>query len=609
MIHWTKRAAIAAYFAACSAGTVVAADPLPDRHAFFGDLHLHTTYSFDAYVLMGTKVDPDTAYRFAKGDEVEYMGKKIQRREPLDFLAVTDHSENIGVFNQLENPDSAFSKTQAGKDFKAAIASRDVGQIYAAMDRYILNGKKLPDAITSATKSAWAVQMDAANRNYTPGKFTTFIAYEWTSMVQGANLHRNVIFKGDTAPAPFTSVDSRNAEDLWNYLEKARAAGHEALAIPHNGNASNGLMYDWTRLDGGPIDHAYAARRQVNEPLAEISQGKGTSEAFPALSSNDEFSNFEIFDFLLVDTPVKSKPEGSYVRDALGRGLVLQNKVGANPYKYGFVGGSDLHGGLSVSAQADYAGNIGAVNLGGGKPTKEQAAASLEGKGNLVTGWVTTAGNLTGVWAESNTRDSIYSALRRKEAFATSGTRIQFRFFGGWDFDKKLLQQRDWVQKAYAAGVPMGSDLPPKAGKAKAPSFAIWSLKDPNAANLDRLQVVKVWEEDGKQREKIFDVSWSGNRTIDTKTGKLPPVGDTVDLKTGAYKNNIGAAELKTMWTDPEFNPNTLAAYYLRVLEIPTPRWSTLLALEHGLPLPKDSPATVQQRGWSSPIWYTPQGL
>jgi hypothetical protein len=593
----------------------------PERDAYYGDLHLHTTYSFDAYVLFGAKVDPDMAYRFAKGEPVEYLGQMVQRREPLDFLAVTDHSENIGVFNKALPTDSPYADLDFVKGFKEQLASvvnpdgtADPQKALPILNKYFIDRKEpLPQALQAESKSAWGREIAFANKNNEPGKFTAFIAYEWTSMIDGANLHRNVIFKGDSAPLPFTSLDSKRPEDLWNYLQTVRKQGYEALAIPHNGNASNGLMYDWTTVEGKPIDKVYAQMRQENEPLSEIGQNKGNSETHPILSPNDEFANFEIFDQLLI-SPTYSKPQGSYVRDALSRGLVMQRTLGVNPYKDGIVGASDLHGGLSVSAQADYGGYIGGANIGAGKVTKQQASATLgvTGDDGHSAGFKmlkTTSGYLTGAWAESNTRDSIYNAFRRKETFATSGTRLKFRFFGGWNLDKGLLDQPDWVKAAYAAGVPMGGDLPASSDGAKAPSFAVWAVKDPNSGNLDRVQIVKVWEDGGQQQQKVFDVAWSDNRKPDPATGKLPDVGNTVDLTTGKYTNTIGATELKAVWTDPEFKPDHLAAYYLRVLEIPTPRWSTLLALQTGLPIPKDAAATIQERGYSSPIWYTPKSL
>ena len=604
---------------ASAQGETAAVPQNPLREAYFGDLHLHTTYSFDAYVLMGTKIDPDEAYRFAKGEPVKYLGQDVQRREPLDFLAVTDHSENIGVANEIENPNSPVANSEFGKALKAGIDSAGNGwdrvkKTLPLLFKFMLGGKNgLGPEAKEASDSAWSREIAFANKNYEPGKFTTFIAYEWSSMPGGDNLHRNVIFKGDTAPSPFSSLDSKDPEDLWAWLKKIRASGYEALAIPHNGNASNGLMYDWTKLNGQPIDRAYAEARAENEPLTEISQNKGTSETHPILSPNDEFAGYEIFDQLLI-SPQYSKPPGSYVRDALSRGLVLQRKLGVNPYKYGFVGASDLHSGLSVSSQADYNGNIGGINQGLGKPSKDQAAGLLGEAADQATtaGFKlikTAPGNLTGIWAESNTRDSLYNGLRRKETFATTGTKLKFRFFGAWNFNRKLVENQDWIKTAYEQGVPMGGDLPAKPDKVKAPIFAIWAVKDPNTANLDRVQIIKVWEQNGEQEEKIYDVAWSGNRKPDPKTGKLPAVGNTVDLTTGKYTDDIGATELKTVWRDPQFNPNQLAAYYLRVLEIPTPRWSTLLAIQTGLPIPKDAAATIQERGWSSPIWYTPAKL
>ena len=590
-----------------------------DRKAFYGDLHLHTTNSFDAYVLMGTKITPEQAYQFARGDEVDYLGDKVKRREPLDFLAVTDHSENLGVFNELNDPNSALSKSELGQRIKKLQVNgqldlsgksgtdKDVFKLLADL----LNPatlKAVPGLDTKAlSSSAWQREIDAANHYYEPGKFTTFIAYEWTSMPSGQNLHRNVIFRGNTAPNPFTSADSVNPKDLWTWLSKIRGQGYEALAIAHNANASNGLMYDWTQLDGRPIDVAYAVLRRENEPLSEISQNKGTSETHPLLSPEDEFANFEIFDRLLV-SPQKSKPGGSYVRDAIGRGLVIDEKIGANPYKDGFVGASDLHGGLSVSSEEDYGGNVGGANIGAGKTTPEAAKELLstpkDTQGFNVT--ITSPGSLTGVWAEQNTRESIFDAFRRKETFATSGTRLRVRLFGGWDFAPGFDKAADAVKTAYATGVPMGSDLPARPAGAKAPSFVVWALKDPNGANLDRVQIIKIWVDHGAQKEKIFDVAFDPRRAHEA-SGKLAAVGNTVDLKTATYTNTIGSVALSTVWKDPDFKADQRAAYYVRVLEIPTPRWTTILAVKSHLPLPEQVAATIQERAWSSPIWYTPK--
>ena len=593
----------------------------PTRNAYFGDLHLHTTFSLDAWIFFGTRVTPEDAYRFARGETVQYLGQPVKRRQPLDFLAVTDHAENLGIMNQLDDPNSAISNSEFGKSFTQALAPytqpdggrNRMSQLHLGLPemvwKFISGGgqkgrSSIPEPLRAPSAPTWQREIEAANLNYQPGKFTTFIAYEWGSTPNGSNLHRNIIFRGDTAPSPFTGLDSKKPEDLWVWLEQIRKAGYEALAIPHNPNLSLGLMYDWVDSAGRPIDEAYAERRALNEPLSEIGQSKGVSETYPLLSPEDELANFEV----LADPRLKEglSQAGNYLRDALGRGLIVQQKVGANPYKFGFVGGSDLHGGLSVSAQADFSGSEGAVNLGPGQPTPQEVATLLgAGNSDLQFDLKTSPGKLTGVWAESNTRESIYAALRRRETFATSGTELKFRFFGGWGFRSQMLQQQDWITAAYARGVPMGGDLPPKPTHAKAPRFAIWAVKDPNSGNLDRLQIIKVWAAEGTQHEKVFDVAWSGQRKPDSKTGKLPPVGDTVDLESGTYSNTIGAVQLQTVWQDPEFSEHQSAAYYLRVLEIPTPRWTTLLAVHHHLPLPNDAPPTEQQRGWSSPIWYT----
>lgn len=593
----------------------------PERNAYFGDLHLHTSYSFDAYVLFGAKIDPEGAYKFGRGDKVSYLGDEIHRSTPpLDFLAVTDHSENIGVFNTLEDPNSPLSHSELGKQIK------EEGP--AAFGKLIRlqtggGGKGIPGVDVSTTvQSAWEREVQAANRYYQPGKFTTFIAYEWTAMIDGANLHRNVIFRSDKAPNPFTSNHSAKPEDLWNFLEVIRKQGYEALAIPHNSNASNGLMFDWVDSRGRPIDQAYAELRAANEPLVEISQNKGSSETLPALSPNDEFAGFEQYDHLLGNPDAKSKHEGSYVRDGLGRGLVLTERTGGvNPFKYGIVGASDYHNGLSDSAEQAYVGTYGAIDPSQQLPDIDKYAERLrvfrKGQSQAAGGSVSDeqldhsfyengSGNLTGVWAEQNTRESIYDALRRKETFATSGTRLKLRFFGSWDLPADLLKQKDWVATAYRSAVAMGGDLPAKSARATAPTFAIWAVKDPDGANLDRVQVVKVWRENGKHVEKVFDAALSKGRKVDATTGKASPVGDTVDLKTATYRNSIGATSLSTVWRDPEFDASRPAVYYLRVLEIPTPRWSTILSVKRRQALRTDVPPTVQERGWSSPIWFTP---
>ncbi len=436
---------------------------------------------------------------------------------------------------------------------------------------------ELPEELRPASTAAWAREVDFANRNYRPGSFTTFIAYEWTAAADGANLHRNVIFRGGSAPDPFTAWDSRHPEALWDWLDAIRKQGFEALAIPHNGNASDGLMFAWLDSASGYIDRKYAEQRQANEPLSEISQNKGTSETHPLLSPSDEFANYEIYDYMEGDRRHAGRPGGSYLRDALSRGLVLQREVGVNPYKYGFVGASDLHSGLSVSAQADYAGSYYRPNIAAGRPSREEAASILTvGSRRVEQNRQTTTGSLTGVWAESNARESIYDALRRRETFATTGTRLKVRFFGGWDLTDAILRDENWVQAAYQRGVPMGGDLSAPPASGSAPAFVIWASKDPGGANLDRLQVIKVWEDEGQQKERVFDVAWAGDAAI--RRPAASRVGERRPQR-GTSANPIGSAELKAVWKDPDFDPRRqLAAYYVRVLEIPSPRWTTLLA-------------------------------
>ena len=616
-------------------GTVYHGNTQPDqRRVFFGELHLHTTMSFDAWTF-GTKVTPDQAYRFGRGETVMVPAEQVGRQEgrqgdtpakrswPLDFMAVTDHSEFMGVITQLDDPNNPASKTAIAAEIRKTpykgftlVASSIQGR-----------GKDVNQDTTglnpaAAMKSAWDIEVKAANDNYQPGKFTTFIAYEWTSAPDGKNLHRNVIFNADHAPQPFTSAQSKRPEDLWSFLEKVRAEGTDVIAIPHNGNASGGLMYDWNDSDGRPISQDYAQRRALNEPLTEIAQNKGQSDTVPALSPNDEFANFEIYDHLIARPSVKSKPDGSYIRQALGRGLVVQDQVGVNPYKYGLVGASDIHNGLSTSDEHGVGGSFGVdpqTMLPQGDAAKRSLGiiktvarldtdADAHGEAHTIANplEVGTAG-LTGVWAEENTRNSIFAALKRKETFATSGTRIRVRMFGGWDYQPGMVGKADWVRKAYADGVPMGSDLPQSQG-AQRPKFILQAVKDPDGANLDRIQVIKMWREGGGYKERIFNVALSGGRHEDAKTGRAPAVGNTVNLQTGRYSNRIGAPVLMTEWSDPTFNPAKPAVYYARVLEIPTPRWSTYLAIANHLPVPTQAPVTIQERAWSSPIWYTPVG-
>jgi hypothetical protein len=597
------------------------AEVRPDqRRVFFGELHLHTSLSLDAWTY-GTKLMPADAYKFGRGDTVMVPAAQVAREQgitggkevpakrawPLDFMAVTDHSELVGTMLALDDPESEFAQSEAGKKI---LADPPLAQRWYVGERR--GGPPVPPQMKDVARmrDAWERTVKAANDFNDPGKFTTFIAYEWSSLKDGKNLHRNVIFNAARVPLPFDATQSQRPEDLWTYLESARQQGIDVLAIPHNGNASGGLMFDWNMSDGRPIDEAYALRRAANEPLAEIVQIKGQSDTLPVLSPNDEFASFEIFDKLLGPGGVKSAAPGSYIRDAYGRGLVIQSRTGANPFKYGLVGSSDIHNALSATNENASAGGQFGLDpdtmLPQGEFAKKALGMQTAPEWQRLSILERSSGGLAGVWAEQNTRDSIFAALKRKETFATSGTRVRVRMFAGWDFKRDLLKDSDWVTQAYSRGVPMGGDLPAKPRAARAPKFIIQALQDPDGAHLDRIQVIKVWLDGASHKERIFDVAVSDHRKIDRRTQQAPALASTVDLRTGAYQNSTGAPMLSTVWEDPEFDARQPAVYYARVLEIPTPRWSTLLAIKNQLPVSKDVPATIQERAWSSPIWFTP---
>jgi hypothetical protein len=597
----------------------IAAD---QRRAFFGELHLHTVMSMDAWTY-GTRITPDQAYKFARGETVTVPAVQVAREEggaanvdvrakrawPLDFTAVTDHSEYLGAMHQLDDPNSSFARSDIGNQIlRWAQDPNRHGRVQRLLRPLELTARQAMSAAAAAS-NGWATEIKATNDNYHPGKFTTLIAYEWSARADaGGVVHRNVFFNSDHAPAPFTSLDSNKPEDLWKYLDSVRAQGIDVIAIPHNSNHSDGLDFDWNKSDGRPIDEAYAQQRAFNEPLVEISQHKGTLETTPELSPTDEFANFEPTDRI-----TSTAQHGSYVREAYGRGLVIQSRVGVNPFKMGVVGASDFHNGLSASDENAYAGG---GPYGIDPNTMQPAAAAARDAMSSRTVILEEGGKhhpvqysgaaITGVWAEENTRNSIFAALKRKETFGTSGTRIRLRVFGGWTYESNMLTRRHWVAEAYANGVPMGGDLPQRPANGGAPRFILQAVKDPDGASLDRIQVIKVWLDKGEYQEKVFDAALSDQRK-DDRSGHAKAVGNTVDLTTGTYTNTIGSPILTAVWRDPEFDPNTPAVYYTRVLEIPTPRWSTLLAIRNKLPLPPEVPATLQERAWSSPIWFTPQ--
>jgi hypothetical protein len=445
----------------------------------------------------------------------------------------------------------------------------------------------------------WQNYIKVANKYNDPGKFTTLIAYEWTSIPNGRNMHRNVFFRNDAGPvAPYSSFDSIYPEDLWTYQEVQRTAGNENFAIPHNGNVSDGWMYSPNKFLGGAMDARYAARQQANEPLTEIIQTKGSSDTHPAMSPNDEFANFELFPNL-INLGQPSQIKYGYVRQGLVEGMILENTLGSNPYKMGIVSGADSHSGYSNNEEFNFHGSHGAL-----EDTPQKRLNPVADAAGDMPSRLGSAGT-TAVWAAENTRGAIFDGMQSKEVYGTSGTLIRLRFFGGWGYSKNLVNDKKFVEKAYKGGVPMGSDLPEKAGKA--PTFAVWALKDPESGNLDRIQIIKGFiNKWGRTDEKIYDVALSDGRKADPKTGKIAPVGNTVDVKKATYTNDIGDSQLSAMWTDPDFDPAQKAVYYVRVMEIPTPRWSTFDSVASGLPIPEGIPATLQERAWSSPIWYTP---
>jgi Protein of unknown function (DUF3604) len=578
----------------------------PDRNVYFGEQHLHTSWSFDAFAFGDRLTGPADFYQYALGKPTMHPGGFLQKiNKPLDWGAVTEHSEYMGVIQEANDPNSPLRKNSPWLAETLKVGTNADGLLtFKVLSATMAKGDKIKElADPSVAAPVWQRIAAIADKYYQPGKFTTFAAYEWTSTPNARNLHRNIFFL-DTKKVPqvpFTSIDSSDPRDLWQWMDKQRAAGNEVLAVSHNGNLSQGIMFP-TEVDhtGRPIDKAYAEARLRNEPLTEMKQVKGQSETTPNLSPNDEFANYEVFVWhILGSQGAAPKEYGSYVRQAYRDGIAMEGARGFNPYKFGVVSGSDSHVSIVPYTQSNFQGVHGTVD---DTIQKRLDGATVIGLNSL---WVTPAG-LSAVWAEENTREAIFAGMKRKETYSTSGVRIKVRLFGGWEFGPDVLKQKDWVKTAYAKGVPMGSDLP--SAKAKAPRFALWAVKDPDAANLDRIQVIKGWSKNGQSFEKVYDVAWSGNRKPDRATGKVPPVGNTVNILSGAYTNTIGAVELKTVWTDPEFDPSLDAFYYARVLEIPTPRWSTIQAAKMGRVPPSGAgfQPVIQERAWTSPIWYTP---
>lgn len=585
----------------------------PDRNAYFGEEHIHTSWSVDAWLMGNRLTGPDDALKYAQGQTIKHpMGYDIKIETPMDFMGVTDHSEYVGVTKEANTPGSAVSKIPEAQPLILQDPNNqaDVQKTFTYLVNLMAGAPVKALMAPAVAGTIWKENVRIADENNHPGKFTAFCSYEWTSMPNYRNLHRNVFFRdcAKVPEMPYSALDSTHPEDLWKWMDAQRKAGNDLLAISHNANLSDGWMYP-VDLDsfGRPIDAAWAESRDRNERLVEIKQIKGASETHPLLSPNDEYANYEIFaGGLLGQKPDGGRIDhiqGSFSRQALKDGITMQDVRGYNPYKFGMAGGSDSHNTGSPYRQDNFYG--GHAQIDG---TPQRRFAGVLAFGTLDVRYE-NPGGLTGVWAEANTRASLFDAMYRKETFGVSGPHIKVRFFGGWNYNKNAFDAKDWVHQSYANGVPMGADLPatPQGGKGTAPTFVVWAVKDPSSANLDRIQVVKGWTQNGQSFEKIFDVAWSGSdRKPDKWTGRVPAIKNTVDLEKATYTNDVGSTELKAVWTDPEFDASLHAFYYARVLEIPTPRWTLIQAVKAGIPPPTVVPLTGQERAWTSPIWYTP---
>jgi len=593
----------------------------PER-PLWGDSHLHTSLSMDAG-LFGNRLLPSDAYRFARGEEVvSSTGQTLRLSRPLDWLAVTDHSDGMGMVGDIASGKPELMAFEQAARWHKGMEQGGDAAVEAALDLITTfsNDKMDPEMFalyspgSKVFKNLWEKVIEDAETFNDPGRFTAIIGFEWTSLIQGNNMHRVVLMRDGPVRArqvvPFTMTapqGSPDPRDLWKYLANyEEKTGGEILAIAHNGNLSNGIMFPLkAQWNGKKLDKAYVTQRQKWEPLYEATQIKGDGEAHPFLSPDDEFADYETWDIGNLDVSVAKTNDmlaGEYAREALKRGLILESKKGTNPYKFGMIGATDSHTSLATAEEDNFFGKHTGYEP---KPGRLDHPFMKTDKGSIL-GWQLVASGLAAVWATENTREAIFDAMQRKEVYGTTGPRMTVRMFGGWEFTDQDLNSRMPAVVGYEKGSPMGGDLRTMPEDATAPNFMVYALRDPVGANLDRIQIVKGWlDKKGNTHEKVYDVAWSDGRSVDAK-GKLPAVGNTVDVANANWINSIGASELATVWTDPSFDPKQRAFYYTRVIEIPTPRWSTYDAFRFGIELPKDAPTSTQERAYTSPIWYTP---
>jgi hypothetical protein len=589
----------------------------PSR-VYWGDTHLHTSLSMDAGAI-GNTLGLDVAYRFARGDEITTStGQKARLSRPLDWLVIADHSDNMGMITDLYAGKPNILADPTGRDWYDRIQSGD--GIAVAMELIgLFSQGNFPEKLqyspdSKPYKDVWHRTVDAAEAFNDPGTFTALIGYEWTSLVEGNNMHRVVIYRdgGDLGRqmVPFTMtppLGSPNPRDLWVWLDRyEQQTGGDVLAIAHNGNLANGIMFPLeAQYDGRVLDEEYVQNRIKWEPLYEITQIKGDGETHPFLSPDDEFADYETWAIGNLDVSAAKTDDmlaGEYGREALKRGLAIEDRIGTNPYKFGLIGSTDSHTSMATAQEDNFFGKHTGYEP---SPTRMDHPFMSTDAGTIES-WQQVASGLAAVWATENTREALFDALERKEVYATTGSRLAVRFFGGWEFTDQDMNSRQPAFAGYSKGVPMGGDLPVRPAGAGAPTFMTYSLRDAQGANLDRIQIIKGWlGDDGETMERVYDVAWSGDRRPGSD-GKLPAVGNTVDVANANWTNTIGASELAVVWTDPDFDPGEKAFYYVRVIEIPTPRWTTYDAFRFGVPIPEGAPTSTQERAYTSPIWYDP---